>query len=350
MHKYEITAKVFTTINMYREHGLTIEEICDLLSKQDNLLSKIQESFDDQKTARKIFDETYRPQAISHRVEDFRTMLVEIGFFDLYEAEYDEDGKLISDRKLLDRAVEALQPEDQEKNSYEKIGYWKGNMDLTRFKIEKKYELSWEINERRRRFRREGDIQIPLIKFTDRHKKDLYGRVFALYGYINEGRWERFYRFCWEVNPDNLNEAVDENKIYILNPFHKPTYGYRNGVHWDGETAEPVDFEVYGPNSEFVVYVAEFDVPDDFTQRYTTEEEIEWIFDRHPAPNIKEAGRFTTPKAAYSARYNIITNEDFDQKRKNNRVYFRVCYIQEENERGKRRLSFYAHTLYDWDK
>ncbi len=348
MKRYEIIMKGFTTINMYRTFGLSVEGICDLIANQENLLSEIREFFDDQEKARKVFNETYRPEAISHRVEDFQSMFVEIIFFDLSEAEYDENGKLISERKLLDRAVEALPSEDQEK-SYEKIGCWKGNMDLNRFKIEKRYERIWKHYEIRRQFCRDEDIQIPLIKFTDRHKKDLYGRVFALYGFIEDYHM-RFYRFCWEVNPDDLTEAIDENKIYILYPFHKPTYGYDNGVMWDGESEEPVDFSVYGPNSEFVLYVAEFDVPDDFNSKDITEDEIEWIFDQHPSPIIKEAGRFTTPEEAYNARYNIVRKEDFDHIRRDNRVYFRVCYLQEENERGKRRLSFDANTLYNSDK
>ncbi len=80
--------KGFRTINMYRAHGLSVEDICDLSTKQENLITQIQESFDDEQTARKVFIETYCPDAVSHRVEDFRTMYVEIVFFELSEAEY----------------------------------------------------------------------------------------------------------------------------------------------------------------------------------------------------------------------------------------------------------------------
>ena len=333
MEKYEISINAFTTINMYRAHGLTTEEVYGLITKQQNIFTEVRESFDDQKAARKAFDETYRPQAISRRVEDWRTMHVLIIFYDLSAAEYDENGELISEKKLLDRAVEALPSEAQEKNAYEKIGTWKGNMDLEQFVIENRYRYEWK------QYRHGKDID--LIRFTDRHRMDLYGRVFALYGFV-ENYNMKFYRFCWEVNPDNLNEALNGNKIYIFYPIHKPTYGFENGVHWDGESAEPVDFIVHGPNSQFVVYTAEFDFPDVIHGRIP-EDKIEEIFDRHPSPVITERGNFNTPQEAFDARSYLKS----EHEKKDNHIRFHVSYIQEENENGTWRMGFYAPTLYN---
>ena len=341
MKKYEISRKGFTTVNMYYQYGLTIEGICDLIAKQPEVSDELQESYDDQKTAREVFNEKYRPQALSRRCEGWSNRHTLIIFYDLSEADYDENGNLVSDRKLLERAAEELLPKGMTKPSFEKIGIWEGKMDLDRFKIEERYELSQERDEIMER-RYPGYLKINLIKFTDRHRMDLFNRVFALYNWIDTGCEEPFYRFCWEVNPDNLTEAVNEDKTYIFYPIYEfSSWVGPDGVFYDGESLEPIDFAIYGPNSRFVVYTAEFEVPDDFTG-YVSNDEMEEIFDRHPSPVIKKAGTFTVPQEAFDYRYYMIK---LKHERKDGRVLLRASYIQEENEKGVRRLSFSAPSL-----
>lgn len=94
MTKFEITRDTFELKGTY-PNGLTVNDLADLNAERHDFCPDLQESFDDLKTAKKVFDETYRKLASTTRKPGWSMPIVEVVFYELNEMEYDEDGELV---------------------------------------------------------------------------------------------------------------------------------------------------------------------------------------------------------------------------------------------------------------
>ncbi len=334
MKKYEISKRVFYKDVEFPEESLIREAGTGYVFPR--------QSFDDPETARAVFEEKYRPKVKPGGQPGIYKQRMEIRYSVLAEVEYDEKGRRVSDGKFLAAAAGdrpddwreeymtrllAISPCDAPiERTYEVVGYWKRNWDVDADGPTERYKPD--------EWRRYTGKVVKLIRFTDKSKLGLYGRVFALYGWNKE---KESYRLCWEVDPDNLNETIDEEKTYIIFPDKDDIWGEVDDRGEFTDDNGPIDFSVFLRGSKFVVYQAVFSVRDDFSETLDRDK-IREIFERHPSPEITELGRYDTyPEACDELDWANIRHE-----RKGGIVKLGAAYIQEENVSGSVRTVIFS--------